>query len=90
MRRRLAATLRHPRVRRWWAEFRRVALNPTSDFWRQLLDAGFPFLKRELLRLNPGKVGDLADWREVVRANSGADLDAIERDLQRVMRNRAP
>ena len=31
-----------------------------------------------------------ADWREVVRANSGADLDAIERDLQRVMRNRAP
>jgi hypothetical protein len=68
----------------------RRALNPTSDFWRQLLDAGFPFLKRELLRLNPGKVGDLADWREVVRANSGADLDAIERDLQRVMRNRAP
>src|SRR6202044_2404732 len=30
LRRRLAATLRHPRVRRGWAEFRRVALNPTA------------------------------------------------------------
>jgi trehalose 6-phosphate synthase len=30
LRRRLAATLRHPRVRRWWGDFRRVALSPTS------------------------------------------------------------
>ncbi len=30
MRRRIAATLRHPRVRRWWSDFRRVALSPTA------------------------------------------------------------
>lgn len=68
----------------------RSALNPTSDLWRQLLLAGFPFLKRELLCKNPTFVRDVAEWRDVVRAVSPADLDVIERDLQRTMRNRAP
>ena len=68
----------------------RLPLNPTSDFWRQLLLAEFPFVKRELLRLNPTAVGDLADWRDVVGAASSADLEPIERDLQRVTRDRAP
>jgi len=66
------------------------ALNPTSDFWRQLLATGFPFLKRELLRKNPTFVKDVAEWRDVVRSVSTADLEVIERDLQRTMRNRAP
>jgi hypothetical protein len=66
-----------------------LPLNPTTDLWRQLLEAGFPFLKRELLRLNPTGVNDLADWRDVVEQVSTADLEAIERDLRRGVRNRA-
>jgi hypothetical protein len=68
----------------------RWALNPTSDFWRHLLESGFPFLKRELLCRNPTFVQDVVDWRDVVRSVSSVDLEAIERDLQRTMRNRAP
>jgi lipopolysaccharide biosynthesis protein len=34
------------------AAAKRAALNPTADLWRQLLLAGFPFLKVELLRKN--------------------------------------
>ncbi|MCW3473312.1 rhamnan synthesis F family protein [Rhodovastum sp. RN2-1] len=65
-------------------------LNPTSDLWRQLLRAGFPFIKRELLRDNPSQVADINDWRDVVRRNFGGVPDVIERDLQKAMRNRAP
>jgi hypothetical protein len=76
------------RVRR--AAAARVPLNPTSDLWRQLLQSGFPFLKRELLRDNPTGVLDLADWRGVLAEGLQADPSAIESDLQRALRNRAP
>ena len=72
----------------------RIPLNPTSDLWRQLLHAGFPFLKRELLRDNPSFVADVADWRTVVAGYRGgaipAALAAIELDLQRTLKNKAP
>lgn len=68
----------------------RVPLNPTSDLWRQLLQARFPFIKRELLRDNPTRVPDVAGWREVVGEVSGGSLGPVERDLQRVLRNRTP
>ncbi len=78
----------HARHVRTAAAFR-IPLNPTSDLWRQLLRAGFPFIKRELLRSNPTGVSDLVDWRGVVGATSGADVALIERDLQRVLKDRA-
>ncbi len=68
----------------------RTALNPTSDLWRQLLLAGFPFLKVELLRRNPTQVPDVADWIAVVAEMPGADTTTIERDLQVMMRNHSP
>jgi hypothetical protein len=68
----------------------RTALNPTSDLWRQLLSAGFPFIKRELLRDNPTDAPDVMEWREVVAQTSGADITTIERDLQLAVRNIAP
>ncbi len=68
----------------------RAPLNPTAELWRQLLDAGFPFIKRELLRDNPAHVQDVADWREVVATLNPSCLALIERDLQRVMKNRSP
>ncbi len=68
----------------------RTPLNPTSDLWRQLLQSGFPFIKRELLRDNPSHVADIPDWRDEVRKKFGAVPEAIEADLRRVMRNHVP
>jgi hypothetical protein len=68
----------------------RLPLNPTSDLWRQLLRAKFPFIKRELLRDNPTHVPDVGEWREVAAAQSATNLTAIERDLQRTLKDRAP
>ena len=72
------------------AAAQRAPMNPTAELWRQLLRAGFPFLKRELLRSNPSRVLDVADWPEVVRETVGGDIGPIERDLQRTLRGRAP
>ena len=72
------------------AAARRVPLNPTAELWRQLMELRFPFIKRELLRDNPVSVIDIADWRDMARANYDADLSAIEDDLQRVLRDRTP
>jgi hypothetical protein len=69
---------------------RRVALNPTSDLWRQLLISGFPFIKRELLRDNPTKVEDVGDWVEVVRDILAADPDPILMDLRTMLKGGAP
>lgn len=66
----------------------RTPLNPTSDLWRQLIQAGFPFIKRELLRDNPSQVADIIDWRDEVNKKFGRVPEAIEHDLRRVMRNR--
>ena len=68
----------------------RAPLNPTSDLWRQLLQARFPFIKRELLRDNPSRVPDVVEWRDVVAELSNANLAPIDRDLQRTLKNRTP
>jgi hypothetical protein len=69
---------------------RRVALNPTSDLWRQLLLSGFPFIKRELLRDNPTRVEDVGDWVEVVRDILAADPEPILHDLRTMLKGGAP
>ena len=59
-----------------------LPLNPTSDLWRQLLRDGYPFVKRELLRDNPGAVADVAEWRDEA-ARVGTDgLAEIESDVR--------
>jgi len=68
----------------------RTALNPTSDLWRQLLLSGFPFIKRELLRLNPTRVEDVVDWVEIVRETLAADPDPILVDLRTMLKGGAP
>ena len=68
----------------------RIPLNPTSDLWRQLLTARFPFIKRELLRDNPTHIADVVEWREVASETSQWGIEPIERDLQRTLKNRAP
>jgi lipopolysaccharide biosynthesis protein len=49
---------------------RGVTLNPTADLWRELWEAGCPFIKRELVTRNPAHVQDVADWRHLVPAGS--------------------
>lgn len=66
------------------------AMNPTTDLWQRLLQAGYPFLKRELLRENPSHVADVSEWRHVVRAVSDADIADIELNLKRTVHGRAP
>lgn len=64
------------------AQFGRPAVNPLLDGWRALLEAGMPFVKRELLRDNPTGVADLAAWRDVVAGIAGVAMQrAIEQDL---------
>ncbi len=40
--------------------------NPTLARWRGLLEAGFPFVKRELVRTNPLRDPMVSQWREIV------------------------
>ena len=56
-------------------------LHPSCDLWRPLIEAGFPFLKRDLLHGNPTEVADIGEWREVVSAVPGAEIGPIERAL---------
>jgi lipopolysaccharide biosynthesis protein len=49
--------------------------NPTLEEWRALLAAGFPFLKRELLRDNPTGVVGLDAWRTMVSTEYADEID---------------
>ena len=53
--------------------------NQTLNDWRGLLDAGFPYVKVQLLRDNPHGA-DLAAWRETF-ASRGYDPDIVDRYL---------
>jgi hypothetical protein len=68
----------------------RQPLNPTSDLWKPLLRRGFPFIKRELLRDNPGQVADVVDWPDEVSMIDPAHVQMIEADLKRTLRHTAP
>ena len=63
--------------------------NPTHFFWEILISRmGCPFLKRELLRDNPGGIPGLQRWEQVVRSVSKYDTDLIVRDLETSLRGR--
>jgi CDP-glycerol glycerophosphotransferase (TagB/SpsB family) len=56
-----------------------------TNWYFQLLDAGFPFLKRYLLANNHYRVRRLSAWKEkVLRKLPDAGVEAIERHLLRV------
>lgn len=45
----------------------RYPLNPAHHLWRLLVERhGFPYLKTELIRRNPGRLPGVSAWREVV------------------------
>ena len=73
-----------------WAWRQRIALNPTSDLWLALLQNGFPFIKRELLRFNPGHAPDLHVWHRMVREQAPQMYRLIIDDLKLTIRKQAP
>lgn len=57
-----------------------------TNWYFQLLDEGFPFLKRYLLSRNHYRVRGLWAWKDKLRRRvPQADIDAIERNLERVV-----
>lgn len=55
-------------------------LNPTHHLWRQLIDAGFPFIKIELLRDNPAGAR-IDGWQKILREGN-AEVKIIEQTLE--------
>ena len=56
-----------------------------SRWYFELLEAGFPLLKRYLLNVNHYHVPRLLDWKErVLHAAPAADVECFERNLERV------
>ena len=67
-----------------------VPVNPSHLFWDQMLTRyRCPFLKRELLTLNPAGVPGVNQWEQVIRSQSDYDTHLIERHLQQVLRHRS-
>lgn len=50
-----------------------IKFNATHRFWDKLLELGFPFLKRELLLVNPTNA-DISAWSQMVASRSDYDL----------------
>jgi hypothetical protein len=58
-------------------------LNPGHYFWETLItDFKCPFLKRELILVNPAEVVFTWRWAEVIKAESEYDPGLIYRHLQ--------
>lgn len=67
-----------------------MPLNPSIDLWRQLIRAGYPFVKRELLLRNPTKVTDVFAWEEVVSTSLKADPQPLAAEIRRSLGTRLP
>lgn len=65
-------------------------MNVSHFLWEHLIkQMGCPFLKRELLRKNPGRVPFVSDWESVIRKVSSYDTDLILEDLEYSLKNRS-
>ena len=65
-------------------------LNPSVDLWRQLIQAGYPFLKRELLLRNPTRVADVFEWEDVVSKALNADPQPLAAEIRRSLGDKLP
>ncbi len=67
--------------------FFRQALNPTHFMWSALVRLmDFPFIKTELLAVNPADIPDVVDWRSVVPRNSPTPVAEIEDHIAELTR----
>jgi hypothetical protein len=74
----------------FYARRQKNTLNPSVDLWRQLIQAGYPFLKRELLLRNPTRVTDVFEWEEVVSEALKADPRPLADEIRRSLGDRLP
>lgn len=63
-------------------------LNSSHFFWDQLLMDGYPFIKREVLQVNPMNLPGLYKWEGLVRELSNYDLDLVNDHLEDTMHGR--
>jgi hypothetical protein len=84
-----AAAIHADRILRF-ARQERNPLNPSVDLWRQLILAGYPFLKRELLLRNPTRVADVFEWEEVVSEALTVDPHPLAEEIRRSLGPRLP
>ncbi|MCB8873858.1 rhamnan synthesis F family protein [Acidisoma silvae] len=85
---RLRAEAVHAERILFYAQREPVPLNPSIDLWRQLLQAGYPFLKRELLLRNPTRVADVFEWEEVVSQSLHADPQPLADEIRQSLGTR--
>ena len=58
-------------------------LNPTHHFWHALVRRlGFPFLKTELIRRNPGRLPGIEAWPDLVSPDAPCPVPVIEAHLR--------
>jgi lipopolysaccharide biosynthesis protein len=60
-------------------------LNPTLTNWRELIERGFPFIKRQLTRDNPQNA-NIENWKEYI-ASKGYDVRLIDSDSSQARGN---
>lgn len=77
----------HPRLSADLAEAARQLwtwpLNPTSHFWQAVVRRmGFPFLKTELIRRNPGHLPGVAGWPALVGPDPPCPAEVIREHLR--------
>jgi lipopolysaccharide biosynthesis protein len=69
---------------------RHFPYNPAHIHWREVICAGVPFLKIELLRFNLVRVTDTDDWRDVIAKLAPHVVELIAADLTRRGRKSPP
>ncbi|ACI91761.1 conserved hypothetical protein [Afipia carboxidovorans OM5] len=68
-----------------------LRINPTHYFWRDLIELlGFPFIKVDLLKLNPDRIVGLEAWRDVVLEAGVISPELIERHMMTQKISRVP
>jgi len=68
------------------AESCKIAANPTHFLWREMIEKhGIPFIKVELLTLNPARVSNVDAWRMVVAQHSPELIPVIENHVARIV-----
>jgi hypothetical protein len=58
-------------------------MNPTAYFWSEIIELGFPFIKAEMLRLNPAFLGDTGTWVQYVHPEYKHVIEKIKSNARR-------
>lgn len=57
--------------------------NPAHLLWQEVIETGVPFLKIELVRINPMRVNSIREWATIVNAIAPEFITMIQTDLAR-------